>query len=87
MCHLFYLKARNGRFSLVRETLEMEAQVDPARGYWRLDKKEKISLLIIAIGNQLKRKAVAVSKPIYLTNLEKVKVLPRLARKALKDIK
>lgn len=87
MCHLFYLKARNGRFSLVRETLEVEAQVDPGGGYWRLDKKEKKSLLIGCIGRQLKRNAVAVSKPIYLTDIEKVKVVPRLPRKALKEVK
>ena len=89
MCHLFYLKTRNGRFTLVRQTPgQPDIQANPTgEGYFRLDKKEKISKLIMAFSNQLKRKTVAVSKPIYLTNIEKVKVLPRLPRKALKGVK
>ena len=89
MCHLFYLKVQNGRFTLVRKTPgQPDVQANPAgEGYYRLDKKEKISGFIMAMGNQLKRQAVAVSKPIYLVNIEKVKVIPRLARKALKEAK
>lgn len=87
MCHLFYLRVEQGKFSLVRQTPgQGDVQVNPTgEGYYRLDKKEKISLLIMALSNWLKGKAVAISRPIYLTNLEKVKVLPRIPRKALKE--
>lgn len=89
LCHLFYLRAQNGRFTLVRQTEgEPDIQVNPAgEGYYRLDKKEKVSLLIMAIGNQLRRKAASVSRPIYLADIEKVKVLPRRARRTLKEAK
>ncbi len=88
MCHLFYLKAVNGRFTLVRQTPgQPDVQANPVgEGYYRLDKEEKVSLLIMAMRNWLRSKAVSVSRPIYLANIEKVKVVPRLPRKALKEI-
>jgi len=89
MCHLFYLRAEQGKFSLVRQTPgQPDVQTNPTgEGYYRLDKKEKVSFLIMALGNWLKGKTAVISKPIYLTNIEKVKVIPRLARKALKEVK
>jgi len=99
LCHLVYLKAQNGRFSVMREAEQADMQVAPAGGgYYRLDKKYKLPLLIMSIRNQLsffdsalsvalRMRSRSVSKPIYLTNLEKVKVLPRIPRKALKGVK
>jgi len=89
MCHLLYLKARNGRFTLIRQTEGLrDEQIAPVgEGYYRLDKKHKVSFLIGCFTRQIKIWAVSVSRPIYLTNIEKVKVLPRLPRKALKEVK
>jgi len=89
MCHLFYLKAEQGKFSLVRQTPgQPDVQMNPtSEGYYRLDEKKKISLLIMALSNWLKGKTMAISKPIYLVDLEKVKVVPRWRRKALKELK
>lgn len=89
MCHLFYLKAEQGRFSLVRQTPgQPDIQSNPTgEGYYRLDKKEKVSLLIMALRNWLKGETVAISKPIYLVDIEKVEVVPSLPRKKLKEVK
>ncbi len=99
LCHLVYLKAQNGRFSVMREAEQGDVQVLPAgSGYIRLDQKYKLPLLIMSIRNQLwffdsalsialRMRSRSVSKPIYLVNIEKVKVVPRLPRKALKEEK
>lgn len=89
MCHLFYLKAEQGKFSLVRQTPgQPDVQTNPTgEGYYRLDEKKKVSLLIMALSNWLKGKTVAISKPIYLVDIEKVKVVPELPRKTLKELK
>ena len=85
MCHLFYLKAQNGRFTLMREAEEGDAQVAPKSGYYLLYQKYRLPLLIMSIRSQLRMRSVSVSKPIYLTDIEKVKVLPSLPRRALKE--
>jgi len=89
MCHLFYLKVEQGKFSLVRQIPgQPDVQANPTgEGYYRLDEKKKVSLLIMALSNWLKGKTVAISKPIYLTDIEKVEVVPRLPRKTLKEVK
>jgi|GEM_PF-3878253 len=86
-CQLFYLKARGGRFSLMIETEEGDVQTAPeGGGYYILDRKWKIPLLIRALIDQLRAASGDVSRPIYLREIEKVKVLPAVPRKVLKEV-
>lgn len=87
LCHLFYLKTQNGRFSVMRETEKRDVRVAPGSGYYLLYQKYRLPLLIMSIRSQLRMRSVSVSKPIYLTNIEKVKVIPSLPRRALKEVK
>ena len=88
LCHLFYLRAQGGRFSLMRETEEGDVQTAPeGGGYYVLDRKWKVPLLIRALIDQLRAVSRDVSRPIYLREIEKVRVIPTIRREALKEIK
>ena len=87
LCHLFYLKAQNRRFSVMREAEKRDVRIAPRSGYYLLYEKYRLPLLIMSIRSQLRMRSVSVSKPIYLANIEKVKVIPRLRRRALKERK
>lgn len=86
LCHLFYLKVKGGKFSLMRETDEGDVQDAPkGGGYYLLDKKWKVPVLIRSLVDQLRAVSRDVSRPIYLKELDKVRVLPPVRRKALRE--
>lgn len=85
--HLCWVKAKASKFYLMKETLEGDVAIGPhGPGPYMLDRRWKLPILIRSFRDYLVQINVSVSWPIYLKDMDKVRTMPPIRARILREV-